>query len=187
MKRTALFQTVVVLIGLTVHLSFTSCQSQPQQKEKIHETIAATTQKDSLPKAAGYVNDFERLYTPDQKAYLEQLLAEFNDSTTIQIAVVTLDSTFTNNSDFDNYTLKLLRYWGVGQSGKNNGMLIGVSASLRQMRIQNGYGIEGVLSDSQTKKFVDNAFIPRFKEGNYYKGTLDGITAIMQFLRKAYK
>lgn len=115
---------------------------------------------------------------------MNKIINEFHDSTTVQIAVVTLDSSFSDREHFDDYTLQLANKWGVGDSIKNNGILIGISAELRCMRIHNGYGIEKIMSDSETKKIVDSVFIPRFKETNYYLGTLNGLEAITKHLSK---
>lgn len=75
--------------------------------------------------------------------------------------------------------LRLANTWGVGKKEKNNGVTICISKGYRRMRICNGYGIEKVLSDAETKAIVDRDFIPSFKAGDYYKGTLMGLEAIM--------
>jgi len=110
---------------------------------------------------------------------LDSLVTSFEKETSIEIAIVTLDSNYTSRKDFDNYTLKLPRYWEVGKSRKNNGVLIGLSKSIRYMRIQNGFGIEEVLSDAETKSIIDSSFIPEFKKGKYFKGTFEGVLDLM--------
>jgi uncharacterized protein len=86
--------------------------------------------------------------------------------------------------DFERYTLLMLRTWGVGKRQKNNGILIVIAPGLRRIRIQNGYGIEKVLTNEQTKTVLDKTFLPYFKEGKFYQGTKEGILAIMRTLEK---
>lgn len=136
----------------------------------------------SLPKPIGFVNDFENIFTDKQEQVLDSLVKNFEKETTIQVAIVTLDSSYTNKSEFDNYTFKLANNWGVGQKDKDNGILIGISSSLRKMRIQNGYGIKKILSDQETKLLIDSLFIPDFKQNNYYDGTKMGIIGLINKL-----
>ena len=93
---------------------------------------------------------------------------------------MTLDSNYTNKIEFDNYTLGLYNYWDVGKKDKKNGILIGISKSLRKIRIQNGYGIEKILSDSETKVIVDKSFIPNFKKDLFFEGTFEGVLKLME-------
>jgi uncharacterized protein len=67
---------------------------------------------------------------------------------------------------------------------KNNGIVIGISRGYRKMRIQNGKGIESVLTDEETKKIIDTSFIPHFREGKYYEGTINGLKNLMETLIK---
>lgn len=136
----------------------------------------------SLPKPIGFINDFENIFTDKQEQVLDSLIKNFENETTIQIAIVTLDNSYTNKSEFDNYTLKLANNWGVGQKDKDNGVLIGISSSLRIMRIQNGYGIEKILSDKETQVLVDSLFIPNFKQNKYFDGTKKGIIELIKVL-----
>jgi uncharacterized protein len=138
----------------------------------------------SLPKSIGFVNDFENIFTDKQEQVLDSLIKNFEKETKIQIAIVTLDSSYTNKSDFDNYTLKLANNWGVGQKDKDNGLLIGISSSLRKMRIQNGYGIKKILSDQETQVLIDSLFIPNFKQDKYFDGTKKGVTGIINTLER---
>lgn len=132
-----------------------------------------------LPKSTGFINDFEHIFLQEEIDALDSLVLDFEKESTIEISVVTLDSNYTNKLEFDNYSLDLARYWKIGKKDKSNGILIAISKSLRKMRIQNGYGIEEKLTDSQTKLIIDSVFIPEFKKGNFYKGTNEGILALM--------
>ena len=137
----------------------------------------------NLPKPNGFVSDFENLLSDKQKEYLDSLITDYEKQTKIEIAVVTLDSSMTSAETFDNYTLKLANYWGLGKQDLDNGVLIGVSSTLRKIRIQNGFGIEEILSDEETKKIIDAFFIPNFKKGNYFVGIKVGTKEIMKKLK----
>jgi uncharacterized protein len=125
-----------------------------------------------------YVNDYEHVFTPIEKHKLDSLVRAIEKGSTIEIAIVTLDSTFTDKVDFDNTTLLIANKWGVGKKNKDNGILIGISKSLRMMRINNGYGIEKRISDVETKAIIDNIILPQFRKGHYYEGIKQGILAL---------
>lgn len=171
--------------------STASCQINRNNK-----TEESTAQKlrsfrqifwDSLPQPVGYVNDYENLYTDKEEKSLDSLIGDFEKRTTIQIAVVTFDTTMTTPDSLDALTLRIGKIWGVGQKDKNNGVVIGISKGYRQMRIQNGFGIEKVLTDAETKQIIDAAFIPSYREAKYFEGTLQGLQALMATLERRYK
>lgn len=137
-----------------------------------------------LPPAGGFINDFVSVFTKDEIMTLDSLVSVFERTTTTEISVATVNSAMVKDEDFEDYTLVMMRKWGVGKKHKNNGILIVISPDLRRVRIQNGYGIENFLSDTETKYIVDNSFIPRFKEGKYFEGTRDGIVAITNKLKQ---
>jgi uncharacterized protein len=134
-------------------------------------------------KALGWTSDFEGIFTQDQIFVLDSIIASFEQETTNEIAIVTIDKSWTTEESFDSLTLTIARNWGVGKKDKNNGILIGISTGLGIIRIQNGYGIETILSDAETKKIIDNIIIPEFKNGNYFEGTKNGLFALMQKIR----
>ena len=171
-------KNIKLLIVIT-SLSLYSCSLF---KEKGKETNSDPN-KSMYPNAIGFVNDFENIFTSKEKSSLDSLVTNFEKATTVEIAIVTLDTNYTVKNQFDEYTLKLANHWGVGKKDKNNGILIGISKSLRKIRIQNGYGIETVLSDSATKVIIDSTFIPQFKKGNFYKGTYNGTLKLMSAVK----
>ncbi len=145
-------------------------------------TPARAPEQDTIPRPVGYINDFEHLFTPEQSDTLDNMLHDYEQRTTIEIAVLTADSSLTMYGNFDFFTLKTMSAWRVGKKESNNGMLIGISRSFRKIRIQDGGGIEKVLSNADTKKIIDESFIPFFKKGQYYEGLLNGLKTLMQRL-----
>lgn len=148
------------------------------------ETITESREKfwKNLPKPTGWMNDFEKLYTDEEKYSLDSIIGSFQKLTTIEIAIVTLDTLVTSKEKFDELTLHIAKTWGVGLKEKNNGILIGISKGHRIIRIQNGYGIEKLISDKETKEIIDTYFIPNFRNGEYYIGTLTGLTKLIELL-----
>ena len=124
------------------------------------------------------------LFTEEEVKALDSLVSAFERTTTVEIDVATVNSLMVKDQDFEDYTLVMLRTWGVGKKDKNNGILIVISPDLRRIRIQNGYGIENILSDNETKYIIDNSFIPKFKETKYFEGTRNGIIAIINKLKQ---
>lgn len=148
----------------------------------LHGKIYHKHFKDAVPPATGYVTDWENLFTDAQEAKLDSMLIAFEKRTSIQIAVVTIDSSMASREDFDTVTLKIANAWGVGQQAKSNGVVIGISNSLGVMRIQNGEGITARLTDQQTQEIVNQSFLPSYTKRKYYEGTVEGLTALMQHL-----
>jgi uncharacterized protein len=139
--------------------------------------------KADYPKPIGFVSDFENVFTKKEELSLTKKIKELNKETDVQIVLVTIDSTMTNKEEFDEYTLSLAQKWEVGEKVKNNGILIGISKSMRRIRIQNGLGIEKIISDAETKIIIDEYFIPSYKKEKYYDGTIKGLTELTKLIK----
>lgn len=137
--------------------------------------------------ATGWVNDFEDIFTREQENKLDSLIVEYEKRTTTEIAIITIPTSATVKDRLDELTLHIANYWGVGKKEKNNGILIGISKGYRTIRIQNGIGIENLLTDNQTKQIIDQIIIPSFKANDFYKGVFDGIQEIKRNLDKGSK
>ena len=130
----------------------------------------------------GWVTDYEKLYSKDEVKVLSDLITKFEKETSAEIAIVTLDSLRATSANFDALSLRNSKKWGIGKTGKDNGILIAISKHYRKIRIQNGNGIEKLISDDETKFIIDTYFIPEFKSENYYSGTLKGITEMIKMV-----
>ena len=144
----------------------------------------STTQpaKAAFPRPVGYVNDFEGILTNEQVKQLTVLIKKLEQTTTDQVAIVTLTS-IAPYDNLDAYALDLANDWGVGQKGKNNGIVIALATGLRRISIRNGYGIESRLTDEETKKIIGEVITPQFSAGNYYEGLRGALEAITKELR----
>jgi uncharacterized membrane protein YgcG len=126
-----------------------------------------------------HVNDYINLFTPAQIATLDSLIMQYEKKTTNQVAIITIDNRWIKVDSFESFITKVHNVWGIGQKDKNNGILIGICPGHRKMRISNGYGIEKVFTDEDTKKVIDSFILPEYKKGNYFEGTRNGLQAIM--------
>jgi len=128
------------------------------------------------------VNDFAGVLTPEQVQQLERKLVNFNDTTSTQITVAIVKSL--EGSDRADFAFRLGEQWGVGQKGKNNGIVVLVKPKYGnepgQAYIATGYGLEGVIPDAIGKRIVELEMIPYFKEDNYYAGLDAATTTLME-------
>ena len=131
------------------------------------------------------VNDYAGVLSTDEATRLEQKLVSFNDSTSTQVVLVIVKSL--NGYDENDFTQRLGQKWGVGQKGRNNGVVILVKPKYPNEKgeasIQTGYGLEGVLPDITCKQIVDNEMIPKFAQGDYYGGVSAGIAVVMSITK----
>ncbi|MBS1597586.1 MAG: TPM domain-containing protein [Bacteroidetes bacterium] len=114
------------------------------------------------------VNDYAHVMTQDQINSLEEKLVAYDDSTSIQIAVVTF--TTIGGKSIDDVALEILRNWGVGNKKTNNGVVIVASIQDRKIFISTGGGMEQSVPDITTKEIIEEEIVPNFRETNYYRG-----------------
>lgn len=128
------------------------------------------------------VNDFAGMLKPDEIRMLEDKLVAYNDSTSTQIAIVTVKDL--NGYDKSDYAQRLGEKWGIGQKGKNNGVLILVKPNTQGSRgevfIAQGYGLEGPIPDLACSQIVDNEILPAFRTGDYYGGLNKATNTLMK-------
>jgi len=138
-------------------------------------TAAALAQ--DFPEPAGYVNDFANVISPNIETQISALCQELQEKTGAEIAVATFSTI--GNEDPDDYANRLFEKWGIGKKGKDNGVLLFMTLGERKkVRIETGYGIEGVLPDITAGRILDNYVIPEFRAGDYGTGLLAGTKAI---------
>ena len=122
------------------------------------------------------VNDFGGILNDSETARLESKLRQYANSTSTQIAVVSINSL--EGRDISMYSVEVAHKWGIGQDGKGNGVLIMIAKADRKMFIATGYGMEGVLPDALAKRIVENNMKPNFAAGRFYQGIDEAIEVI---------
>lgn len=121
-----------------------------------------------MPNPPRLVTDFTMTLTREETNALEQKLRAYADSTSSQIAIVVVKDI--GNYDISQYAPELAMKWGIGQKGKNNGILILWATGPRKIFIATGYGMEEKVPDAIAKRIVNQLIIPNFKLGQYYQG-----------------
>lgn len=137
------------------------------------------------PKPNTLVTDYTNTLTAEQKQNLENKLVAFGDSTSTQLAVVIMRSV--GEYDINEYAAKLGRAWGVGQQGKNNGIVLLVALNDHKVAIQTGYGEEGALPDITTQEIIQQDIVPSFKQNDYYGGLNAATDDIIKYTKGEYK
>ena len=126
------------------------------------------------------VNDFVDLLSQQEQSALEQKLRNYHDTTSTQIYIVSLPDL--DGDDIGDYAFKLGDKWGIGQKGKDNGILIliqpGNNNSSGSIFIATGYGLEGTIPDITANKIIETYLTPAFRQGQFYAG-LDNATPVI--------
>ncbi len=134
------------------------------------------------------VNDFVGFLSKNEANSLEADLRQFNNETSTQIVIAIVKSL--NGYDKASFTFELAEQWGVGQKGKDNGIVILVKPTYNNEKgevfIAPAYGLEGVVPDAIAKRIVEYEIIPKFKEGKYYQGLRSATSILMSLTRGEY-
>jgi uncharacterized protein len=138
-------------------------------------TITAQT---NIPKIDQRVSDFTNTLSFQEWQSLEGILKSFEDSTSTQIVVLMVNSL--DGGDIEEFANKTFEVNKIGQTKKNNGVLLVIAKQDRKLRIEVGYGLEGVLTDAVSSKIIQQEIRPHFSEGNYFAGIVSGTDAIMR-------
>lgn len=138
-----------------------------------------TLQAEEIPKRPTphrLVNDLANILPDNQERALEAKLVAYDDSTSTQVAIVTVKS-LQGDAAF-HFAHEILEQWGVGQQKKDNGIVILVAPNERETFISTGYGIEAYLTDADCFLIIKKYILPDFKQGDYYGG-LDKATDVI--------
>ena len=134
----------------------------------------------TFPKLTGRVTDAAGVLPAETAAALEAKLKALEDTTGTQLVVATVPDL--QGYEIDEYGYQLGRAWGIGQKGTNNGAILLIAPTQRKLRIEVGYGLEGVLTDAVSSRIIRQAIVPRFKAGDVAGGVGAGAETARQFL-----
>lgn len=138
-----------------------------------------------FPALTGRVVDNAKLLTDQQESRLTAQLASHGQATSNQVVVVTLPSL--QDTTIEDFGYQLGRHWGIGQAGRDNGVLLIVAPNERKVRIEVGYGLEGDLPDAIARTIIDNDILPAFRLDDYPGGIEAGVDAIILAIEGAYE
>ena len=141
----------------------------------------AFAQVPKRPQPQRLVNDLADIFSASQEQRMEQALVAFADSTSNQIAVVTVPELY--GMDKAQLAFQIGEEWGVGQAKFDNGVVILVKPKVGNSRgevfIATGYGLEGVLTDAVCRRIIEERMIPAFKMEDYFAGVVNGLNVIL--------
>lgn len=131
-----------------------------------------------------YAVDETGTLTNEQLEDLRMILKTFDEKTTIQICVLLIKSL--NGETIESVANSIFKFNKIGAKGKNNGVLLLISKGDRKIRIEVGYGLEGVLPDALAKRIIQNEIAPELKKDNYFLGIVKGINSIIEVTKGEY-
>ena len=134
----------------------------------------------TFPPLTGRVVDQANLLSPAEEAYLTERLAALEARTTDQLVVVTMPSL--GGRTIEAFGMALGNHWGIGQRGKDNGVLLIVVPAERKVRIEVGYGLEQILTNARASAIIHADLIPQFRQSRWYEGVRAGTRSIIATL-----
>ena len=138
---------------------------------------ATATAAPDFPMLTGRVVDEAKILSAAVETEISASLAAHEQTSGHQVVLVTLKSL--RDYEIRDYGIQLGRHWGIGQEGKNDGVLLIVAPNQREMRIAVGYGLEDRLTDAISRDIIERTLKPPFRQENYDQGVRDGIVAIL--------
>ena len=134
-----------------------------------------------VPPLTARVNDTAAMFSAQVVAETEVLLSQFETSDSTQIVVLTVPSL--EGDLLEEYSMRVVEKWKIGQKGLDNGALLLITRDDRRLRIEVGYGLEGSLTDLVSGRIISQLIVPRFKKGDFDGGLTAGVQAMIQAVR----
>ena len=135
----------------------------------------------AVPPFAHWVTDTTGTLTPQEQATLETRLAEFTKQKGAQVAVLLVPTT--DGEAIESFSLRVAEAWKLGRKGVDDGAILVIAKDDRHLRIEVGYGLEGVLPDAIAKRIIDETVVPHFKSGNLYAGVNAGVERVLAVIQ----
>jgi len=143
---------------------------------------AAAYSAPAFPSPRGGVNDFAGVISPEYRSRMESLSREVLEKTGTSVVVAVLPTL--GGEELNDYTNRLYSAWGIGKKGQDKGVLIFLAVKERKLRIETGYGVEGILPDGLTGEIMDQYMIPPLRRGDYGAGLYNGLIAVSSVIAK---
>jgi uncharacterized protein len=148
----------------------------------LHAFLAATLAfaEIEVPSLRTRVTDITSTLSSQQQATLEQTIAAFEKRNGSQIAVLLVPTT--QPETVEQYAVRVFEQWKLGRKGVDDGVLLLIAKNDRKLRIEVGYGLEGVLTDATAKRIIADDITPRFKQGDFYGGVSAGMERLINVI-----
>jgi uncharacterized protein len=134
----------------------------------------------AVPPLKARVTDLTATLTREQQAGLERMLQEFEARKGSQVAVLMVPTTAPEA--IEQYALRVAEQWKVGRKKVDDGAILVVAKDDRALRIEVGYGLEGVLNDATASRIIREIIVPRFREGDFYGGINAGLDRMIRLI-----
>jgi uncharacterized protein len=136
------------------------------------------------PTTLKYVNDYSKIISQSELNSIISIGKELEDKTGAQVVVVIVNST--NKTPIEDYSLNLFRNWGIGQKGKDNGLLILLAINDRAWRVEVGRGLEGAIPDVLSNRVMESLAKPYFVKNQFGEGLLNSYSTFCDYIAKEY-
>lgn len=192
----------ILLMALLLHAAPARAQATPPAKDAAQPTVqpsapsaaqTATTPaipalgaQQPVPPLSAHVTDLAGMLDAQQRNALDKVLSDYEQKTGSQIAVLLVASTAPEA--IEQYSIRVTDAWKLGRKGQDDGVLLLVAKdnpqALRRLRIEAGRGVQGVLTDAQSKRVLQDVIAPHFRQNDYYGGLVAGTGAIAALLNQ---
>lgn len=136
-------------------------------------------------KQTSYYDFKTNVLSETEQNHIRQKLIAYADSTSTQIVVITIPTT--GGEQIARFATDLAHKWGIGQKGRDNGILLMIAVDDRKVNITTGYGTEHLMTDAMSRRVIETQIVPEFKKGNYFTGIDKATTSIMQIMSGEYQ
>src|SRR6185436_16133389 len=131
-----------------------------------------------VPPVKARVTDLTGTLSAQQKSELEARVAAYESRRGSQLAVLMLPTT--KPEEIEQYSIRVAEAWKIGRKKVDDGLILVVAKDDRRLRIEVGYGLEGVIPDSMARRVIDERITPRFRDGDFYGGVRDGVDQLIK-------
>lgn len=146
---------------------------QPEHKTAAVGSVSSHEDPSGTFSFSSPVVDAAGVMSPSSRSELESFLVALNATKGIQIGVLIVSDM--DGEDIESFSMRHAEQWKLGIKGVDNGALLVVAMKEHGVRIETGYGAEGVLTDAKCARILRNIIVPAFKSGDYEKGISDGV------------
>jgi len=137
-----------------------------------------------VPKLKGRINDYAGILNSSEESQLESVLRNTEAKTSSQVVLLTIPSL--EGENLEDYSIRVVEKWQIGQKEYDNGALLLVALAEKKVRIEVGYGLEHILTDLKSDYIIRNLIVTEFKRGSFYKGISNGLLAMTGLISKDF-
>jgi uncharacterized protein len=139
----------------------------------------------NVPALKGRINDYAQILSPATISQLENALRYFEQQESTQIVVLTVPTL--EGDSLEDFSIRVAESWKIGRKKTDNGAILLIAKQEKKLRIEVGYGLEGKLTDLISGRIIHDIIVPRFKEGNFDQGVINGVSAMMEAVKGEFK